>query len=523
MGTYLASVWLNTQSVFDVTSAIDALPLRPLGIVPNSNQLATMEAGLQNFAAGANILVSYTDFSVKAAETAHALAEGTLQAVGTATAVGDIFTAAELASEGGCAAVIKAVMTKAAATAGAVVVSAAVATEAANMAREFGVSEDTLKIGADLLQVVLLAQAARAEAQAAQGGCFAGNTLVQVSDGPEPIDQIQIGQRVLTQVAEGPADGGLVAATDPNSTTVDPATWRELTLTMPDPADAADSYHIQLLEPTSWIANENAVVGGQIYLDLPEMTVAGEATVDSIGACPSIESGPGRVVLGTFEHISNDVVDITLKGEANPLQVTATHQVWSLDQDGWVEAGQLKPGEQLAGENGPVTVESVTPDSESMPVYNLDVDEDHQYLVTDFGALAHNTCPESFDLLGAIDKSIVDPSWARSTLRANMESAFGSAAMAGNEAHHGIPLELLKDPKYRGVIDLAAEAGFNFNGAENGVIVPTQHGPHEGYTDFVRRMITKNLSLAKTPAGAKAVLDDAVLDCRLNVNFWFGD
>jgi len=54
MGTYLASVWLNTQSVFDVTSAIDALPLRPLGIIPNDNQLATMEAGLQNFAAGAN-------------------------------------------------------------------------------------------------------------------------------------------------------------------------------------------------------------------------------------------------------------------------------------------------------------------------------------------------------------------------------------------------------------------------------------------------------------------------------------
>jgi hypothetical protein len=95
--------------------------------------------------------------------------------------------------------------------------------------------------------------------------------------------------------------------------------------------------------------------------------------------------------------------------------------------------------------------------------------------------------------------------------------------MAGNEAHHGIPLELLKDPKYRGVIDLAAEAGFNFNGAENGVIVPPQHGPHEGYTEFVRQMITKNLSLATTPAGAKAVLDDAVLDCRLNVNFWFGD
>jgi hypothetical protein len=90
-------------------------------------------------------------------------------------------------------------------------------------------------------------------------------------------------------------------------------------------------------------------------------------------------------------------VDITLKGEADPLQVTATHQLWSLDQAGWVEAGDLKPGEQLAGENGPVTVESVTQDCQPIAVYNLDVDVDHQYLVTDLGALAHNVYPDDYD------------------------------------------------------------------------------------------------------------------------------
>ena len=100
---------------------------------------------------------------------------------------------------------------------------------------------------------------------------------------------------MLTQVAEGPSDGGPIAASDPNGTTVDPATWRELTLTMPDPSNAADRYQITLLEPTSWIASESAVVGGQIELDLPEMSVDGMATVDSISACPTVESGVGRV------------------------------------------------------------------------------------------------------------------------------------------------------------------------------------------------------------------------------------
>ena len=183
LGTYLAGVWLNTQSVFDVTAAIDKLPTIPLGIVPNDNQLATMEDGLNNFAAGANVLVSYTDFSVKFAETAHSVAEGTLQTIGTVTLAGDLLVAADLASEAGCAAVAKAVATKMAATAGAVAVSTAVATSATYMARQFGVSEDNLKIGADALQLVLLLAAARAEARAAQGGCFAGDTLIQASDG----------------------------------------------------------------------------------------------------------------------------------------------------------------------------------------------------------------------------------------------------------------------------------------------------------------------------------------------------
>jgi Pretoxin HINT domain len=166
-----------------------------------------------------------------------------------------------------------------------------------------------------------------------------------------------------------------------------------VTLTMPDPQNAGDSYQMQLLEPMSWIGLNNAQAGTFINLSLPELGISGPAQVISIGACPPIEAGAGRVVLGTFEHVSDDVVDVNLAGESQPLQVTAGHMLWSLDRDGWVEAGDLQAGEQLAGENGPVTVQSVTRDSQSMEVYNLDVETDHRYEVTDLGVVAHNADP----------------------------------------------------------------------------------------------------------------------------------
>ena len=159
---------------------------------------------------------------------------------------------------------------------------------------------------------------------------------------------------------------------------------------MADPTNPDDSYQMQLLEPLSWVGLNNAQAGGFVNLSLPELGISGPAQVLSIDACPSIETGNGRVVLGTFQHVSNDMVDVILAGESQPLQVTSGHKLWSLDRDGWVQAGDLQAGERLAGENGPVTVQSVARDPQSMEAYNLDVETDHRYEVTDLGVLVHN-------------------------------------------------------------------------------------------------------------------------------------
>jgi len=61
---------------------------------------------------------------------------------------------------------------------------------------------------------------------------------------------------------------------------------------------------------------------------------------------------------------------------------------------------QLIHRERLAGANGSVVVKSVTPDATAMPVYNLDVEDDHRYLVSNSDVLAHN-----------VDPSCNDPAW----------------------------------------------------------------------------------------------------------------
>jgi hypothetical protein len=85
---------------------------------------------------------------------------------------------------------------------------------------------------------------------------------------------------------------GKTKAADPNATEVDPKTWRLVTI-------EAGDWEIQALEPLSQIEAEHEKVGGSIPLsnviDLKEMGVPQGliGTVESISACPTIESGAG--------------------------------------------------------------------------------------------------------------------------------------------------------------------------------------------------------------------------------------
>ena len=147
-------------------------------------------------------------------------------------------------------------------------------------------------------------------------------------------------------------------------------------------------------------AETSALSGAVNELNMSEMYVVGAAEVLSISACPPIDPGDGPVVLSTFKNVANNVLNIYVEGEAEPIGVTAGHPIWSEDRQTFVHSDQLQPGERLRSALGKtVRITSIEIRAGPEPVYNLEVAGEHVYSVTGSGLLVHNTCsPQDPDL-----------------------------------------------------------------------------------------------------------------------------
>jgi Pretoxin HINT domain len=148
---------------------------------------------------------------------------------------------------------------------------------------------------------------------------------------------------------------------------------------------------IRLLRRLEWLEEEGLVVGGLVWLHMPEMGVVGWAKVDALEECPPLPEGEGELVTGTFHHRWGIVYDLGLEGESKPVGTTATHPFWSVDREDWIPAGELRIGERLAARDGSTPkVLSFTQRPEPEPVFNIEVDGDHVYRVGEQGLLVHN-------------------------------------------------------------------------------------------------------------------------------------
>ena len=236
----------------------------------------------------------------------------------------------------------------------------------------------------------------------AAGGYVAARPGAQETAGPAaaspsrfvPIEQIRVGQRVVTD--GGLANGGRVAA-DPSATAVDPATWRAVDLRVEArlPDGTADVMQVRELMPLAVLRAEHAGPGARVPvpLDLGDIDEQGyAATVEAIGPCPPIGAGSGRVVLSTVTHPNSYVFRLTVadgNGRREALGVTGVHKLYA-EGRGWTSVAALRAGERLRGRAGVLTVDSVTRDPGTRPVYNLTVEGDHVYYVGTLATLSHN-------------------------------------------------------------------------------------------------------------------------------------
>ncbi len=202
------------------------------------------------------------------------------------------------------------------------------------------------------------------------------------------IREIQpAGYRVL---ADNPQTPGQAAG---DFGELDPKTWQVHRFLMSKPNGGW--LKIGLARPVAWIESVERNDSGQVWLEFEELGIADWATLQATEPCPSDILGEGRLVTGTFEHSSGEVLNLFIAGEATPIGSTANHPFWSEDLQNFVQAGSLKPGEHLRLADGrTTTLERTEPIAEQLPVYNLEVDGEHVYFVGESGVLVHNAGKE---------------------------------------------------------------------------------------------------------------------------------
>jgi hypothetical protein len=170
---------------------------------------------------------------------------------------------------------------------------------------------------------------------------------------------------------------------------IDSTRLLKLRLQQPD----GGTVDIELLRDLLWMEWHNAYEGNRIWLDLEELGAEGWAEVLADEPCPAISEGDGPLVTGKFIHSAANVIDLYVTGLDEPIGVTANHPFWSETRQDFIPAGDLAPGEELLSETGErITVLRAEHRSEPQTVYNLEVDGEHVYAVTEAGVLVHNMC-----------------------------------------------------------------------------------------------------------------------------------
>ncbi len=213
--------------------------------------------------------------------------------------------------------------------------------------------------------------------------CFVAGTLVHTPNGTVPIEDLKIGDRVLTDAEE------VIGAT-PKEDSITQEDAHLITLHMKD-IEGFD-LEIKTIKNSQWLKDNFIEKGGLIYLSMQELGAVGQAKIVDIAKCPELKKGKGRLVTSTFKHLSSLTLDIEFKDSTEKLGVTITHPIFVIGK-GWTPAGDLKLGDQVKMLFGTTEITAIASNPNYRIVYNLEVDVDHVYRIQQKGILVHNNCP----------------------------------------------------------------------------------------------------------------------------------
>ena len=210
------------------------------------------------------------------------------------------------------------------------------------------------------------------------GTCFVAGTEVRTHRGLTAIEKVAIGDRVRTHGEEN------CSAPQPREG------WRVVRLEVPNPDGTADTIVVSLARSESWIREHDAWPGNTIPFSLPELSIDGAAVVTSHQPMPEVADGIGCVVTGTLTHRNGFIHAMFLRGRSEPIEATDVHRFYSLDREEWVELSALSAGERLRTRSGALAVAEVRRRSSVQQVFNIEVEGEHTYFVTDDDVWAHN-------------------------------------------------------------------------------------------------------------------------------------
>lgn len=318
------------------------------------------------------------------------------------------------------------------------------------------------------------------------GGCFAAGTPIATAEGSERIESLHVGDRVLN------------SDEDSSPSAVDPRGWRKIEVELPNPDCPADIVHIELLRPLAWIAQAGAQTGSTFWLDLDEMGLRGPAVVRCVTNCPAIAPGEGRVILSTVTDLSSFMFELKFRGHDEPLELTGRHRLYSASQNNWVAAATLRPGEWLRTCHGTVQVESVTPETGTHRVHNLEVESQHCYFAGAEGVLSHNVEP-CFEepVLGPKGTTVKfqEVEWKQRKVKGRtvlqrmdqFDPAQLETRIVDGEPITKANLEWMREGKPPRGYDGRSIELHHENQMNNGRIVEMQHFPHKKLSEFLHK------------------------------------